>query len=130
MLKKILIFLMLINCAFIGINQTKLSADIRINPELLKHKWPAVWVTYPGGPFRDYGVFHFRKSITISRIPDSFLIHISADNRYQLFVNGIKVSLGPARSDLNHWRFETVDLAPYLKTGKNISNQQQSGKNS
>ena len=27
---------------------------------------------------------------------------------------------GPARGDLDHWRFETVDLAPQLKAGENV----------
>ena len=37
-----------------------------------------------------------------------------------MYVNGNLVSLGPARGDLHHWRYESVDLAPYLKTGKNV----------
>lgn len=28
--------------------------------------------------------------------------------------------MGPARGDLNHWRYETVDLAPHLKAGRNV----------
>jgi hypothetical protein len=35
-------------------------------------------------------------------------------------VNGLTVCFGPARGDLFHWRFETVDIAPYLKPGKNV----------
>ncbi len=65
-------------------------------------------------------MFHFRKSFTLERVPASFVIHVSADNRYRLFVNGTSVSLGPARSDLDHWRFETVDIAPQLKPGRNV----------
>ena len=49
-----------------------------------------------------------------------FLIHVTADNRYKLYVNGELVSLGPARGDLHHWRYESVDIAPHLKTGKNV----------
>ena len=45
--------------------------------------------------------------------------HVSADNRYKLYVNGKLVSLGPARGDIYNWSFETVDLAPYLRKGKN-----------
>jgi hypothetical protein len=35
-------------------------------------------------------------------------------------VNGERVVWGPARGDLNHWRFETIDLAPHLRAGKNV----------
>jgi hypothetical protein len=45
---------------------------------------------------------------------------VSADNRYKLFVNGKLVSLGPARGDIFHWNYETVDLAPFLLNGKNV----------
>ena len=48
------------------------------------------------------------------------MVHVTADNRYQLYVNGERISVGPARGDLNHWRYETVDLAPHLKAGKNV----------
>jgi hypothetical protein len=47
-------------------------------------------------------------------------VHVSGDNRYELFVNGTRVSWGPARGDLQHWRYETVDIAPQLRTGKNV----------
>jgi hypothetical protein len=47
-------------------------------------------------------------------------VHVSADNRYELFVNGKLVSIGPARGDIYYWNYETVDLAPYLTTGKNV----------
>ena len=30
------------------------------------------------------------------------------------------VSLGPTRGDTFNWNYETVDIAPYLTTGKNI----------
>jgi hypothetical protein len=45
---------------------------------------------------------------------------VSGDNRYELFVNGARVLSGPARGDLNHWRFETLDIAPHLTAGKNV----------
>jgi len=62
-------------------------------------------------PF-DYGVYHFRKTFDLQSKPASFVVHVTGDNRYQLFINGERVAWGPARGDLNHWRFETVDLAP------------------
>jgi hypothetical protein len=32
----------------------------------------------------------------------------------------MRVATGPARGDLAHWRYEVVDLAPYLKAGANV----------
>jgi len=92
-----------------------------INPELLRHEWKAAWI----GPQvsrgeGDHGVYHFRRSFDLASKPSSFIIHVTADNRYRLFINGKAIGLGPARGDKVHWHFETFDLAPYLQPGKNM----------
>jgi alpha-L-rhamnosidase len=102
-----------------------------INPEILQKSWKAQWITGPGVAInrfnatsdltlKDYGVFKFRKTLNLKDKPASFVIHVSADNRYKLFVNGKQVSQGPARGDLYFWNFETIDIAPYLTAGNNI----------
>src|SRR5688500_12813301 len=82
--------------------------------------WTARWISVPGAPAFDYGVYHFRRAFELTERPQTFPVHVTADNRYQLFVNGARVSWGPARGDLYHWRYETVDLAPHLKAGRNV----------
>jgi alpha-L-rhamnosidase len=84
-----------------------------------KGTWTAYWITCPGVAQRDYGVYHFRKSVNLPNKPSTFIVHITADNRYRLFVNGIPVSSGPARGDLYNWYYETVDIAPHLVNGSN-----------
>ena len=74
----------------------------------------------PGAPATEYGVYHFRRTFELAAKPERFVVHVSGDNRYQLFVNGRRVAWGPARGDLFHWRYETVDAAPYLEPGKNV----------
>ena len=96
------------------------DAQLPTNPQLLDHAWPASWIAHPTAPAFDYGVFHFRKTFDLAAPPAHFVIHVSADNRYRLFVNGTSVGVGPARGDLFHWRFETVDIAPWLRAGKNV----------
>src|SRR3569832_2974075 len=61
-----------------------------------------------------------RHGVELSAKPASFLVHVSGDKRYQLSANGKRVAWRPARGDLFHWRFETVDLAPYLQVGRNV----------
>src|SRR5579862_1768087 len=90
------------------------------NPDLLTHPWSARWISVPATSPFDYGVYHFRRTFDLPSQPSSFLIHVTADNRYKLYANGDMVSLGPARGDLQHWRYESVDLAPHLKPGKNV----------
>ncbi|QIP17330.1 alpha-rhamnosidase [Spirosoma aureum] len=101
-----------------------------IREELQQKPWKAQWITGPGRPInrftassdlslKDYGVFKFRKTIELPQKPASFLVHVSGDNRYKLYVNGKQVGQGPARGDLYFWNFETLNLAPYLQTGRN-----------
>lgn len=82
--------------------------------------WNSQWIAAQNDPGTEYGIYYFRKSVDLAAKPASFIVHVSADNRYKLFVNGTLVSLGPARGDTYFWNYETVDLAPYLTTGKNI----------
>ena len=101
---------------------TRLSARqvTEINPELLRKPWAAKWISYPDHSNSDYGVYLFRKEISINTKPDKFIIHVSADNRYKLYINGIYICNGPARSHLYKWNFESIDISSYLHSGKNI----------
>jgi alpha-L-rhamnosidase len=83
-------------------------------------RWDAAWITVPGESASGYEVCLFRKQLSIAAKPGTYLVHVSGDNRYKLFVNGMQVASGPARSDVYFWNYETVDLAPYLIQGKNV----------
>ena len=88
--------------------------------DLLIRQWPASWVEVPGCDSQAYGVYLFRKVLELDRVPESFPVNVSADNRYKLYVNGELVSLGPARCDIEHWVYEEVDIARWLKAGRNV----------
>ena len=91
-----------------------------LNQARSSRPWNAKWIAAQNDPGNEYGIYYFRKSLDLAAKPASFVIHVSADNRYKLFVNGTMVSLGPTRGDTYFWNYETVDLAPYLTAGKNI----------
>ncbi|SEB21685.1 family 78 glycoside hydrolase catalytic domain [Pedobacter hartonius] len=105
-------------CILIGMCVAK-GQTTQVNPQLLNGSWSAFWVSHPNTQQREYGIYHFRKSFTLTAIPTSFYVNISADNRYRFFVNGNQVCSGPARGDLFNWFYETVNIAPFLKAGKN-----------
>ena len=84
-----------------------------------RQKWTASWIAHPTAPLREPEVFHFRKRFVLPVPPSHFLVHVSADNRFLLFVNGKRVGDGPARGNLYHWRYETFDLARFLQAGDN-----------
>ena len=88
--------------------------------DILKDKWSAAWIEVPDSTPEEYGVYYFRKDIELAGAPDSFIVHVSADQRYKLYVNGSLVSLGPARNDSKHWNYETLDIAAYMKAGRNV----------
>ncbi|MBQ7212917.1 MAG: alpha-L-rhamnosidase N-terminal domain-containing protein [Bacteroidales bacterium] len=93
-----------------------------MSPQLLRGgEWPAQWIAAPDEVSGTYGVYHFRKTWELDTVPAHFVVHVSADNGYKLYINGHQVSVGPARGDLNNWNFHTVDLAPYLAAGKNVA---------
>jgi len=106
-----------LSVAFLAISFT-ISVKAKANP--LTPTWNAHWIAAPGDEGREYGVYYFRKSIELAARPTTFMIHVSADNRYKLFINGTLVSLGPARNDTYNWNYATVDLAPYMVSGKNL----------
>jgi alpha-L-rhamnosidase len=91
----------------------------QLPPEALRGLWKAQWITSPNAPQRDTVVLHFRKVFELSRVPEHFVVHVSADNQFLLHVNQHEVGRGPALSDLAHWKYETYDLAALLHPGRN-----------
>lgn len=88
--------------------------------EDLTQIWPANWIKASIGPEKDFGVFHFRHAFFLDTLPQSLQVYTSGDNRYQLYVNGHLATWGPQRGDLDHWKYETTQIAPLLRKGKNV----------
>jgi hypothetical protein len=111
-------FLALVSAVLAGVpNRSDAQPPI---PTVFSGAPAAPWVSAPEVPPDAFGVFHFRRTFSLPARPERFVVHVSADNRYRLFANGQLVSSGPQRSDLMHWRYETVDLAPHLRAGRNL----------
>jgi hypothetical protein len=85
-----------------------------------RHSWEAQWITHPTASVLDYGVFLFRNEFRLERIPESMMVHLSADMRYKLWVNGQMAVTGPAKGSFNYWRYESINLAPWLVEGDNV----------
>ena len=81
---------------------------------------PARWIAPAQVPGDSFTVFHARRTFELTAVPARFVVHVSADNRYRLYVNGVQVSSGPQRSDVEHWRYETLDIASHLRPGRNV----------
>ena len=116
-MKKIVLWILILNVTnIVAVENIHKS---KINQDLLEKHWSAYWIANPDDSGLEFGVYHFRKSFELNAVPKEFIIHISADNRYQLFVNGERVCFGPSRGDLMNWKYESIDISAFLKKGKN-----------
>jgi hypothetical protein len=86
---------------------------------VLSRQWKGQWIACAGAPERDARVFRFRK-VRLPGGAERFVVHVSGDQLFVLFADGQRVGIGPSRGDIAHWRFQTFDLAPFLKVGRNL----------
>ncbi len=77
-----------------------------------------IWTQSPQGTREQY--VRFRRSFLLNEKPSSATIRISADSRYRLFVNGIYVAFGPARSYPHHQCVDVHEVANALRSGDNL----------
>ena len=96
-----------------------LSADVSVGQNRATH-WRAQWITSGGAAERDFAVLHFRKTIELAEKPARFVVDVSADNQFIFYVNGKEAGRGPSRADPAHWRYETYDIGPLMRAGKNV----------
>jgi len=61
----------------------------------------------------------FRKSFDLKSKPKDAVLHLFADARYILWVNGNYVDRGPARFQPNGPEYDSIDIAKFLHPGKN-----------
>ncbi|NLF02340.1 MAG: family 78 glycoside hydrolase catalytic domain, partial [Anaerolineales bacterium] len=68
--------------------------------------------------------YHFflmaRGSFELASAPASASLHITANDRYVLYVNGTYLGRGPARSDCRWKSYDTYDVADRLVPGRNV----------
>ena len=86
--------------------------------ESVPGRWRAsyAWSAERGGP--GLTVRRFRRRFVLAEVPDRFLVYVSADSRYRLWVNGRPVGRGPLKGTLQHYHYECYDLAPTLRGGE------------
>lgn len=62
----------------------------------------------------------FRRAFDLTADPESASFSITMDGRYRLHVNGTVIGQGPARCSPVYQRYDTWDIAPYLREGRNV----------
>jgi len=82
-------------------------------------KAPASYIWTSSEPSRNATIL-FRKTFDLSGDPKSGLLHLFADTRYRLIVNGQTVVHGPCRFKRGFPEFDSVDVSACLRPGKNV----------
>lgn len=76
-----------------------------------------IWDSGPQQPVNHY--MYMRKVVDLPTEPMKVVVHVSADSRYKLYVNGEMVGRGPVRSDPRWQHYDTYDLTTSLHKGRN-----------
>ena len=81
-------------------------------------KTDAKWIWNANTNFDAHQYAVFRKEFTIKG--RSAALHITADSRYQLYLNGEYLGFGPLRAYPDHYKKDVYELGGLLKKGKNV----------
>jgi alpha-L-rhamnosidase len=76
------------------------------------------WITHPEASATPV-VLEFRREVEIRGPVRQWPVAVTADQRFILFVNGRRVGSGPSTGTMARWRVSSLDLAPYLRRGRN-----------
>jgi len=77
------------------------------HPDFSQPSQPAHAEFFSSG-WREPVLLRFRKVFEATN--QTVRIHISADERFELFLDGQRIARGPDRSDVEHWCYSTYDL--------------------
>ncbi len=68
-----------------------------------------------------YQVRYFRRTFELADpAAHRLTVDLSADSRYVFYCNGTFIGRGPAKGDINHHFYDTFDLTPHLRRGRNV----------
>ncbi|MBO5859570.1 MAG: alpha-L-rhamnosidase N-terminal domain-containing protein [Clostridia bacterium] len=87
-----------------------------------KDDWMAKWIWDKENLTQNNVWMCLTKSVTLKKVPDELNADISADSKYWLYINGETVVFeGCVKRgrDKTSGYYDSVDIAPYLKEGKN-----------
>jgi hypothetical protein len=82
--------------------------------------WAGKWIWTQGEAYPVNFFLMARGGIHLAGAPRSAKLHITAADRYMLYVNGKYLGRGPARSDPRWTSYDTYDLSPHLRPGRNV----------
>ena len=82
--------------------------------------WQAKWIWHPGEDAPRNFFWAVRKAFTLPQRFSNAVLHITADSRYLVGVNGKYLGHGPVRAFPHRWRYDTYDITPYVCSSENV----------
>jgi hypothetical protein len=70
--------------------------------------WPIRWISVPSPASKSY-LIAYRLVFSLDE-PARLRVHVSADQRYRLFLDGERLGEGPERGDFFNWYYQSYDL--------------------
>ncbi len=83
-------------------------------------EWKAKWIWTEGEEKPRNFFLMFRKAFSLPRRARSARLHITADSRYVLYINGERIGQGPPRGFPWRYHYDTYEVMPYLRPGENV----------
>jgi alpha-L-rhamnosidase len=93
-----------------GVSEKNLAPD----------NWQALWIWKKGESSGKNLSLIARKRFVLDSSPEKAKIFITADNIYELYINGTLVNRGPVRSHPRYQSYDVLELSSLLKTGENV----------
>lgn len=83
-------------------------------------RFQADWIGPELEPGYENCYFQAVREFWLDEVPESALLRIAADTSYVLWLNGLKVASGPVRGTAKLCYFDTLEVAPLLRPGRNV----------
>jgi alpha-L-rhamnosidase len=90
------------------------------NARLQPDEWKAFWIWRRGENQGTNLLLLARKSFKVETQPEHARLFISADNYYELYVNGKFVNRGPARCQPSSQSYDVLNITSLIKPGDNV----------
>ena len=82
--------------------------------------WVGRWIWNHGESHPFHYFVMARRDFDLQESPSTSTLHITAEDRYLLYLNGQYLGRGPARSDARWKSYDTYDVSGQLHRGKNV----------
>lgn len=79
----------------------------------------AKWIWDDSDPNLYKQAMFFRRRFSVEHISELW-VHVSADSRYRLYVNGVFVAAGPEKGDRFRTYYDRIAIGEHLRIGENI----------